>query len=487
MEGELIMISNSVNLRHADIHNVMKVLNNMPLPESLYNWEQVFLIVIEDLENTSFELLIHGGIWEVNEGKSHEPHTIITGTESYIIKFLFGDVAIDAKNMKPGTIKGSFKDGLISHKLWSAIFNYLQEIVTIQEQQADPFLAKKANYDKLWSKFFISINKSGHWAKKNISVIGEVIEQIESEKATWTLTATGFASVDFPRRIRKQISEKAIELSKKHFDKLTSEGSIATPDLFPINYHSEPTRSDFLSISMMVAFYAVHIAEIKKDNINKEHIELAYDFFLQDLKRYLKEKFHFTPLEDEEIMDWQLIDNAGVRILFITNHRIALTPIRNVGSIIKESIRLVDGESHPTKVNQVGNTIVFQTNQRIFWLWPFQTAFSNEFKLYQDQLDDGESITKTLHLVNSKLLVALSENLMLYWKEGEKLMKIPLKDITKFEVNVEESVKKILFLTQKSKQTKIILHGPNKFIIDINEIDHDQVLEFLEQTKKQYI
>ena len=477
------MNSTSVNLRQENIHEVMKVLNNMPLPESLNNWEQVYLLEVEDQDNTSYELRIQGGKWEVIKGKTHEPHTIITGTESYILKFLFGDVSIDAKNMKRGPIKGSFKDALISQKMWSAIFNYLQEIVTIQEQQADPLLAKKANYDILWSKIFKSINKTGHWARKDISVIGEVIEQIAAEKNSWSLTAMGFAGVDFPRKIREQINEMAIQLTKEHFDKLISEGSISTPDLFLINYHSEPTRADFLSINILVAFYAVHIAEMKKVNLNKENIELAYDFFLQDLKRYLKEKFHFTPLEDEEIKDWHLIDNAGVRILFISNHRIALTPIQNVGSIINESIRLLDGESHPIKVNQVDNTIILQTSLRLIWLWPFQTAFSNGFKLYHDQLELGESIKHSIHLVKSSLFLALSENLIYYWKEGGKLMKIPLKDIAKFEVKVEETVKKILFLTQKSNQSQLVFHSSEKISIDINENDQDVVLEFLEQTK----
>ncbi len=326
-----------------------------------------------------------------------------------------------------------------------------------------------------------------HHPSNQSSILDGITFNLLNDRYIGNASTFGITGNKYANDLKKLIDRNAQNIGNEFFAGLVAKGAIMNHNEMNVGYqglvNSQATEPP-VNLGKIIVLYAQDIADLQGHPVTLETMETAYQFFLTDFQRYLAGigvKFH----DAEELVDWRVMlrqDNKEQSIfLLVTNQRL----VRARGKIIVSEMQILEGESRPLVIFRKDGTsdafisalmFVYRTNKRLIWYT--DKSFKSETYNFSN-LDQDVVITKTAYFEKSRLLILLTDRRLLIWPEQKPLQTIPLVDITRIETTVEIIEKKMLLVSHKVEQNKIVIYCPDKQGFDIAAREQDAVIKFL--------
>jgi hypothetical protein len=475
-----------------DLFSFMESLIPMPISDKFRDKDFNILLIVEDRDNAKYEMHIRNQKLEILKGDPNKADISVEGFEADIIK-VFNKM--DPYNYAALKIRGPiFKHATLATFI-GEINVFLekrnQPVQNIQETESQIGLAKQvksfvpvltnARASEVWSDTLASI-RANHFNQPldrhaiPSSTLGKLSKKILSDAYMNNMSTGGMSANTYSAAIRKVVMPEIQAMKAEFFKRKAKNGSLGSFEQFHLETQNRLSLGDTSArFSDLIAIYAECIAAVNEEEVTTATFEDAYTFFLSDLQRYISESMSVKFMDGETIQDFVLISPSNTtgyeRFIIVTNLRIAVTAVRK----IVEEVEFLKGETQPKKIAQEDITLFLQTNQRLIWFLP--EAF--KYKWLLAVTEGAGLIRQTKYLEKSKLFLGTDGIDLFVWANEKPLLKTPLVSIHRNEIVVREMEKKVFFMTQKIKQTMLLLFCPDEKGVDIFENDQESVREFL--------
>lgn len=182
-----------------DIHDIMEALKEMPLPEKIYGWNQIVLMVFKkkDGQKITYEWIFNNNLWKIVEGQPQQPTLICEDyEENFIQRILDKNYSITAGVMTPSGLSAAFRDTIKFGTLYNGFaLSYLRNRFSNRFDEVNE--ARKA----------IEIKERERIAQVQAEQAKKKIEQIKSENEMHKCPSCNEHDSDMISRTRKSYLE----------------------------------------------------------------------------------------------------------------------------------------------------------------------------------------------------------------------------------------------------------------------------------------